>query len=139
MQIKTFAQKTNLSPKTIRYYEGIGLLPPPARKANGYRTYNEEDVTRARFVAGARKLDISLSDIRKILELREQQSILCQTVLNLLEDKIHEINQHIANLKRKKAELRALQDLGETLPTDDTEWRNCICHLVSQQSELVNS
>lgn len=36
MQIKTFAQQTNLPPKTIRYYEEIGLLPPPQRLDNGW-------------------------------------------------------------------------------------------------------
>ncbi|MCA9920567.1 MAG: MerR family DNA-binding transcriptional regulator, partial [Anaerolineales bacterium] len=48
MQMKTFAQRTKLSPKTIRYYEEIGLLPPPTRLDNGYRDYNETDVVRAR-------------------------------------------------------------------------------------------
>ena len=39
MQMKTYAQQTSLPPKTIRYYEGIGLLPPPRRLEYGYRDY----------------------------------------------------------------------------------------------------
>jgi len=57
MQINQLAQRVNLSSKTIRYYESIGLLPPPRRLPNGYRDYAETDVERARFVAAARDLD----------------------------------------------------------------------------------
>lgn len=53
MQIKEFSQQTNLPAKTIRYYEKIGLLPPPRRRENGYRDYDASDVERARLVAGA--------------------------------------------------------------------------------------
>ena len=60
MKIKEFAQQTNLSAKTIRYYEEIGLWPMPPRLENGYRDYDEADVARARLVAGARRLDFSL-------------------------------------------------------------------------------
>ena len=73
MRIKNFANHTKLSPKTIRYYEEIGLLPSPSRLENGYRDYNEADVARARLVAGARRLDFSLDDIQEILDLRDQR------------------------------------------------------------------
>ena len=84
MRIKQFAQLTNLSPKTIRYYEDIGLLPPPHRSDNGYRDFDEADADRARFVAGARSLDFSLDDIEEILALREQRAAPCLVVLDLL-------------------------------------------------------
>lgn len=67
MQIKTLADKTGLSDSTIRYYESIGLLPEPGRLSNGYRDYDESDVARLQFVAGARTLDFSLDDIAEIL------------------------------------------------------------------------
>ena len=57
MQINAYAKKTNLSAKTIRYYEEVGLLPPPKRQDNGYRDYDSHDISGARFVVGARGLD----------------------------------------------------------------------------------
>lgn len=135
MQMKTFAQRTNLPPKTIRYYEEIGLLPPPTRLDNGYRDYNETDVARARFVAGARILDFSLNDIREILDLRDKRIAPCRVVLDLLEEKADEINRRIAELQRIEAEMRELRQLGETFPTDDVDGKNCVCHLVSEQSK----
>jgi DNA-binding transcriptional MerR regulator len=106
MQMKTFAQQTNLPPKTIRYYEGIGLLPQPQRLDNGYRDYNETDVARAKFVAGARRFDFSLDDIQEILDLRDRREAPCRIVLNLLEEKADEISRRIAELQRMEAKLR---------------------------------
>ena len=135
MQMKTFAQQTNLPPKTIRYYEEIGLLSPPNRLKNGYRDYNEKDLARVRFVAGARRLDFSLDDIQEILDLRDKRIAPCRVVLDLLEKKADENSRHIAELQRMEAELRELRQLGETFPTDDVDGKNCVCHLVSKQSE----
>lgn len=134
MQIKAFAQHTNLSAKTIRYYEEIGLLPPPKRLENDYRDYDEIDVVRAKFVAGARRLDFSIDDIQEILDLRDKRIAPCRVVLELLEEKADEINHRIAELQRMEAELRELRQLGETFPTDDVDGKNCICHLVSEQT-----
>ena len=38
---------------TIRHYERVGLLPLPDRRANGYRTFREEDVVRSALAAAA--------------------------------------------------------------------------------------
>lgn len=138
MQIKRFAEQTNLSPKTIRYYEEIDLLPPANRLENGYRDYDETDVARARFVAGARRLDFSLDDIQEILDLRDRRIAACRTVLDLLEEKADDISQRIAELKQMETELRELHRLGLNFPTDDVDGKNCVCHLVSEGSVPQN-
>jgi DNA-binding transcriptional MerR regulator len=135
MQIKTFAQQTNLSAKTIRYYEEIGLLPPPRRLENGYRVYSGSDVARARFVAGARRLDFSLNDIQEILDLRDRRTAPCRVVLDLLAEKANEVSRYIAELQRMEADLRELHRLGETFPMDDVDSKRCVCHLVSERGD----
>ena len=135
MQINTFAQKTNLTAKTIRYYEEIGLLPPPKRLENGYRTYDETDTERARLVAGARHLDLSLDDIREILDLRDRQVAPCRVMLDLLAQKADEVSRRIADLQHMEAELRELHRLGQSFPIDNVDGKNCVCHLVSEQAK----
>jgi len=135
MQIQELAQQTGVPAKTLRYYETIGLLPPPSRKANGYRDYREGDADRVRLVAGARSLDFSLDDIREILALRDRREAPCRVVLDLLEQKAAEVRQRIAELRRMEKELRELHALGLTFPTDDVDGKNCVCHLVSQRAE----
>ena len=134
MQIKELERRTNLSGKTIRYYESIGLLPPPSRLANGYRDYGEADVDRVKFVAAARGLDFSLNDIGEILDLRDRREAPCRVVLDLLQKKADEISQRIIELQRLEADLRELHRLGQTFPMDDVDGKNCVCHLVSERA-----
>lgn len=133
MQIKNIAKQTGVPAKTIRYYEEIGVLPRPKRLPNGYRVYDESDVERLRLVAGARRLDLSLEEIKEIMAMRERGEAPCTTLLNRLEDKAEEITGRIDDLRRLEADLRELHTLGLKFPTDDVEGKNCVCHLVSER------
>ena len=136
MKIQEFAQLTGLSPKTIRYYESIGVLSSPQRTPNGYRDYNERDIERARFVAGIRSLDLSLDEIAEILAMRDRREAPCRTLLDLIEQKADQIEERIQLLKQMQIDLRQLHDLGLTFPTDDVDGKNCICHLVSEHPNV---
>jgi len=135
MLIKELSQRTNLPAKTIRYYEDIGLLPPPERLPNGYRNYEETAVSRVKLVAGARTLGLSLDDIGELLALRDRREAPCRVLLQMLDQKAAEIRQRIADLHRLEVELRELHALGLTFPTDDVDGKNCVCHLVSERAE----
>jgi len=130
VQIKELAARSGLSPRTIRYYEQVGVLPPPRRLPNGYRDYDESDLDRVRFVIGARRLGFSLDDIAEILAMRDRREAPCGVVLDLLQRKAEEIAGRIRELQRLEAELHQLYELGCTFPTDDVEGKNCVCHLV---------
>lgn len=132
MQIRELAERTGLSSKTIRYYEEIGLLPPPKRLPNGYRNYGEPDVERVIFVMGLRRLDFSLDDITEILLMRDNREAPCRTVLGLIQSKADEIAHRIVELQRLENELNELYTLGLTFPTDDVYGKNCVCHLVKE-------
>jgi hypothetical protein len=41
---KTLAEKLGIGIETVRYYERLGIIPPPRREANGYRRYGDADV-----------------------------------------------------------------------------------------------
>ena len=70
MFIKELAKQTGLATKTIRYYESIGLVPPPQRAENNYREYGPADAERLRFIGAARSLGFSLNDIAEFLAAR---------------------------------------------------------------------
>jgi DNA-binding transcriptional MerR regulator len=133
MKIQDLSQMTGISAKTIRYYEKIGLLPAPSRAENNYRQFGESDVERLRLIVGARRLDLSLEEIREVLALRERHEAPCRVLLERLEHKADEIAERIRDLKRLERELRDLHALGLTFPTDDVDGKNCVCHLVSEQ------
>ncbi|RIK32540.1 MAG: heavy metal-responsive transcriptional regulator [Anaerolineae bacterium] len=134
MKIQELARQTGLSAKTIRYYEEIGILPPPSRADNNYRQYSEKDIDCLRLVAGARKLELSLEEIKELLDMRDRREAPCNVLLERLEYKANEIAERIRALKQMEIELRDLYRLGKTFPTDDVEGKHCVCHLVSEQS-----
>lgn len=134
MKIHELSKITGVSAKTIRYYEEIGLLPPPARAENNYRRYSEQDVERLRLVAGARRLDLSLEEIREILALRERREAPCRVLLERLQQKADEIAERIRALQQMERDLRELYALGLTFPTDDVDGKDCVCHLVSERA-----
>lgn len=138
MRIREFAQLTGLPAKTIRYYESIGILSPPARAANGYREYSEKDLARGRFVAGIRSLNLSLEEIREILAMQDRREAPCRTLLNLIEQRADLIQERIRLLRQMEADLRRLHGLGLTFPTDDIDGKNCICHLVSERPSAAH-
>jgi len=136
MKIQEFARLTGLSSKTVRYYESIGILPAPKRTLNGYRDYNNQDLERARFVAGIRSLDLSLEEIAEILALRDRREAPCRTLLERIEQKADQIEERIQLLEQMETDLRRLYELGLTFPTDDVDGKNCICHLVSERPSV---
>jgi DNA-binding transcriptional MerR regulator len=135
MQINQLADLTGVSPKTIRYYESIGVLPEPHRSPNGYREYEESDMERLKLVAGARRLEFSLDDITEIIAMRDRREAPCRVMLDKLVQKADEIAQRIVELQLLEEELRHLHELGQTFPTDDVDGKACVCHLVSERSD----
>lgn len=133
MKISELADRTNVTSKTIRYYESIDLLPTPRRQANRYRQYGEGDVERVRLVAGARRLDFALAEIREILDLRDRGEAPCLVLLEGLEKKRAEIQRRISELQELETHLDELHRIGLTFPTDDIAAKECVCHLVGEQ------
>ncbi|MDO5630495.1 MAG: MerR family transcriptional regulator [Paracoccus sp. (in: a-proteobacteria)] len=70
MQIADFAQQTGLSPDTLRYYEKIGLLPPPLRDAGGRRVYQRRDLDWARFLIRLRQIGMPIAEMLTYARLR---------------------------------------------------------------------
>ena len=129
LQIGDLSRKTDVSSKTIRYYEDIGLLPEPRRTENGYRVYSQDDVERLQFIRRARALDFALDEIAEILAFRERNEPPCGHVMDLICHQIDAIESRIRDLERIRDELKALHSAGQDLP-EDVRMRTCICHLV---------
>ena len=72
--IEQVATRTDLTKRTLRYYEEVGLLPPTGRTEGNYRRYSESDVQRLERIKELRDLlGFSLSDIRELLRTEEER------------------------------------------------------------------
>jgi Cu(I)-responsive transcriptional regulator len=95
---------------TVRYYEQIGLLPVPSRRAGNYRTYSNEHIRRLRFIRRCRDLGFTLDQIRDLLRLSSQKDEECADVDRITAQHLIEIEQKISDLKRLAKELRRLNN-----------------------------
>ena len=133
MKISELASQAGVNTPTIRYYEDVGVLPLPKRSDNGYRTYDESDLERVRFVARSRSLDFSLEAISEILALRDQGKAPCAYVFEQIDVKISEIDERIVELNRLRSELRELQQTAMTLPLAQIESESCVCQVIESE------
>ncbi len=105
LYIGELAKRVGVNPKTIRYYEEIGLLPGPERTTLNYRVYRPDDARRLEFIKKAQVLGLSLAEIREILSIRESGWLPCEHVRALLTHKLEELDRHITQMKAFRREL----------------------------------
>jgi len=112
------AARTGCNIETIRYYERVGLLPPPPRSAGGHRLYGEGLVRRLNFVRRSRDLGFSIEEIRELLRLVDGGTYTCREVEKLARDHMREIRRKIADLRKLERvfETMAAQCSGDAVP-----------------------
>lgn len=119
MRIGDLAARVGVNPKTIRYYEEIGLMPPSERRPSGHRVYGGEDLERMTFIRSAQRLGITLDDIREILALRERGTRPCAYVRDVLRREVADIEQRISDMTRLREQLLELERVAEKLVEHD--------------------
>lgn len=137
MRIGDVAAEVSVNPKTIRYYETIGLMPEPARTSSGYRDYTDTDVDRIVFIKAAQRLGMRLDEIREVLALRDRGQRPCEYVRRTLRHQVSDIDQRLAELTRLRSELIALDQLADQVAdttADDGPCCPLIEHHVRSQS-----
>lgn len=111
LTIGELAKELRLNPKTIRYYEEVGLLPQPRRSESGYRLYSRYEIERLRLVKRAKLLGLSLAEIKELAEyaIDGHCSALEHRLLSLVEAKLGEIDQKIQDLTAFREDLTQYQ------------------------------
>lgn len=71
LHIGAVAERTELSLRTLRHYDEIGLITPSERSAGGFRLYSEADVERILLIRRMKPLDFTLEQMRELLEVTE--------------------------------------------------------------------
>jgi Cu(I)-responsive transcriptional regulator len=96
------AELSGITPKMIRHYESLELIPKATRTAGDYRVYTSADVHTLRFIRRARSLGFSMEEIGTLLGLWRNQRRASEQVKRLA-------TKHIAELDRKIAELQSMR------------------------------
>jgi Cd(II)/Pb(II)-responsive transcriptional regulator len=108
-KIGQLATQTGAKVETIRYYEQQRLLPQPARSDGNYRLYGAEHVKRLQFIRHCRSLDMTLDEIRTLLDFRDTSDANCAGVNTLLDKHIGHVADRIKDLKALQTQLKQLR------------------------------
>jgi DNA-binding transcriptional MerR regulator len=129
VQIGELAAEFHLNPKTLRYYESIGLLHTPTRTPSGYRQYEEADRTRLHFILQAKAVGFRLEDIAEVLQVRDQGEVPCPHVRRLLDTKLAEVDRQLQALTQVRSELLALR-----VESDVEECGGHVCGIIERSA-----
>ena len=108
MKIGELAKRAEVPIDTVRYYEREGLIPPPVRRASGYRDYLDVDVDRLRFMRRAKGLGFTLHEIRDLLSLTAIAGDDMATLKAHAQAKLHDVDNRIEALNRVRDALQLL-------------------------------
>jgi len=109
MRIGELSAATGVDVETIRYYEREGLLAAPTRQANGYRAYGTGQLERLSFIRHCRALEISLADIRRLLEFAAQPATECSGIDRLIDDQLLKVRARLESMRALERQLTELR------------------------------
>lgn len=114
MKIGALADATGTQVETIRYYEREGLLPEAARSEGNFRLYGPAHAERLRFIRCCRGLDMSLGEVRVLLQFRDAPDSDCGDVNALLDAHIGHVGRRIKELRSLERQLKTLRQRCDT-------------------------
>ncbi|MEG1832293.1 MAG: Cu(I)-responsive transcriptional regulator [Burkholderiaceae bacterium] len=123
LNIGATAARTGVSAKMIRHYESLGLLPPVARTANGYRVYTERDLRALGFIRRARKLGFGMAEIGELVGHWHNERRASAEVKKIAQ-------AHIAELEQKMSEMAAMKEALEVLVGQCQGNQNSACSII---------
>jgi DNA-binding transcriptional MerR regulator len=129
MLISEVARRSGVAPRTLRYYEAIGLLRPERTPA-GYREYDDRVFDRLTFIRSAQALGLSLAAIRSIVTVRDNGEAPCAHVTELLKERSTAIAQTIRELRTLQSELRVLMARAEGFNPSECDPAG-VCRLIN--------
>lgn len=106
------AERSGVKVPTIRYYEGIGLLPTLPRTEGNRRLYDGSDIRRLGFIRHARELGFELDAIRTLLRLQDEPNQSCADADEIARTRLSDVRQRIRSLRALESELKRMVDGG---------------------------
>ncbi|MBI1976079.1 MAG: heavy metal-responsive transcriptional regulator [Candidatus Omnitrophica bacterium] len=133
--IGKLAKTAGLDARTLRFYEGIRLLPKPKRTLSGYRLYDPSMVERVEFIQKGQSLGLTLREIREILELGDRGNCPCGHVKRVLQAKLKELDRKIKDFSYVNRRIRKAMNL-RGLPKDFKPKGSALCPTIARVKKL---
>lgn len=140
LKIGELAHSTDCKTETIRYYEREGLLPQALRSQNNYRVYGQMHIDRLKFIRHCRSLDMTLEEVRQLLQFCDSPEENCSHVNTLLDTHIQHVATRIAELKALQIQLKQLRkQCHTTQATKDCGILHSLTHMEAEKPTNLGS
>ncbi len=121
MRISQLSDATNENPRTLRFYETAGLLPPPPRTAGNYRDYPDCSVAKIGFIRSLQTAGLALGQIATIVHTLENTPPMSSTDEALLDATLEHIDTQLNTLCRTRRDLKLLsQQTQSCMPAESS-------------------
>ena len=130
MRIGEIAERSGVTPKALRHYEQVGVMPVPSRTPSGYRDYGPDAIQRLQFITAGQRVGLTLRQLAKILEVRDGGQAPCAEALALVDGRLRDIEQSIARLEALRTELAAVAERGRRVAPDDCS-ADSVCAVIN--------
>ena len=109
------AERLGVSPRTIKYYEELGLIQPETRSQGGFRLYGKEEVQRLESILRLKSIGYSLAAIRELLATRDaaqgaDKVTIISNTMEHLKDREREVTGRIQQMRRDLERAEALRE-----------------------------
>jgi DNA-binding transcriptional MerR regulator len=128
------AKRANVPVFTVRHYTNIGLLHPRKLESNGYRVFDDADVTLVSFISSAKELGFTLRDISEILKVSDKGKSPCPDVRKIITGRIKENAKKLRRLKELQTKMENAAKKWESMP-DKIPDGHSVCHLIESLTE----
>ena len=110
LSIGELGRLTRCKVQTIRWYEEVGLLPPPARTEGGHRVYGPTHLARLDFIRHARELGFPLDAVRTLLALSDRPERQCEEAHALASSQLAVVEDKLRRMEALRVELARMTD-----------------------------
>ena len=111
--IREVCDSTGLSPRTVRYYEELGLLPGVRRRAGGRRVYGPDEIERLRFIQRLKTLGLSLAEVKElnaVYAIGGSTRAMLERLGQLLGHRLEDLDARIGELAMLRDEIQRYRD-----------------------------
>lgn len=125
--ITSLARETGVSTKTLRYWEGLGLLPETGRTHSGYRLFSKGMIRYVQFIRESKGLGLTLKEIRSAIELFRKGKNPCPAIAKSLQLRCAELEKQIRSLQDLKDKAERLRRKWARDPDNFCFWETALC------------
>src|SRR6476620_2621907 len=134
MTASDLAKSAELPVFTVRYYTKIGLLKPGRDLRNGYKLYKRSDKDRLKFIAAAKELGFTLTEIEEILDHAAHNNSPCPMVRDVVAKRVEENKAKIREMKKLQTRLEKALESWKSMKDSQPDGHS-VCSLIESFSE----